>query len=330
MIVFSDVHLREDSADTVLGAVLPGIYQACLEHQDFEVACLGDLFHFRYKIDARVQNSVMDEFKRWGQAGIYLRILPGNHDQYDVSGRNVLELFGHLPSVQVYSQPTWDLHGLWVPYRKNPADMLNALSLPRPTGDQHQQVLWLHCGLRGARMNDKCLDSDGIPLEAFGDTWSTILSGHYHEHQQVGAYAYYVGSPWQTSALEAGQPKGYCRWLGGRLTFVPTHWGPRYHSVQLQAGQTWDLTGIRLGDEVRVTTVGAGAEQIAVQVGALLAEAGIRHTVTPEVEKVEARLQVGVGASLAQYASAYVDLLHGDLDAVRLMTMFGALTQGDT
>jgi len=327
MIVFSDVHLREDSADVVLGEVLPGIYQAAIELQDYKVACLGDLFHLRYKVDARIQNALKDEFQKWVSAGIELRILPGNHDQYEVSGRNVLELFGHIPGVRVYSEPVWDAYGLWVPYRKDPAEILKALTLLGPTDGPF--TLWLHHGIRGAWMNDCQADSEGLPLESLGTKWSTILCGHYHRHQKVGSNLWYIGSPWQTNANEAGQIKGFCQWTPAGLVFHERRWGPRIHVFELQAGQQLDLTGVRPRDEVRIKTVGVGAEQAAVFAGSMLAKAGIaRHTVTPELQKMQARLSVSDGSSLRQYAEAYVGQIQTELDKARLMQIFGELTVG--
>jgi hypothetical protein len=326
MIVFADVHLREESVDVVLNEVLPGIYQECLERQDFQVACLGDLFHFRYKVDARVQNGVKDEFERWAAAGIQLRILPGNHDQYDVSGRNVLELFDHIPGVRVYSTPTWDGDGLWVPYRKAPSEMVAALATPYPFSTGERSVLWLHHGVRGAVMNDTVVDAEGIPIESFGGRWQAILCGHYHKHQRVGDRLWYIGSPWQTNVQEAGQPKGVCTWLGGQLQFVPKNWGPRIHTFTVGPGQALELVGVAARDEVRVKTVGPDAEQAAERVGAMLAQAGIaRHTVTPEVAKMEARLAVSENATLLEYAHAYVAQTETDLDKTRLMATFGGL-----
>lgn len=332
MIIFADVHLREESAEVVLGEVLPGIYQACIERQDYQAVCLGDLFHFRYKIDARIQNAVKDEFKRWTAAGINLRILPGNHDQYDVNGRNVLELFDHLPGVTVYSEPAWDEDGLWIPYRKDPAAIVAALSTPLPDnrkGLTTAPTLFLHHGIKGAWMNDSVVDAEGIPLEAFGQGWRTILCGHYHKHQRVGDRLWYIGSPWQTGVLEAGHPKGFCVWTAGALLFVEQRWGPRFHTFAVKAGEAIDLSGVNPRDEVRVKAVGPGAEKVAEQVGTMLAQAGIaRHTVTPEVEAMQSRLAVGDGATLRQYAIAYVNQSSPELDRGLLMQVFEELAGG--
>lgn len=329
MIITADLHLREESADTVLREVLPGIFQACLDSNDRDVAILGDLLHFRYKIDARIQNAVKDELKRWVMAGIKVRILPGNHDQYEVSGRNALELFAEIPGVAVYSVPTWDADGLWIPYRKDPAAVRAALATPVDPGLLMEgHALFMHHGIKGAWMNDNVQDREGLELaELQTEKWQSILCGHYHKHQKVGANLWYIGSPWQTSPHEAGQAKGFVVWNGTVPVLVERQWGPRFHRFELQAGQSLDLRGVHPRDEVRIKTVGPGAEAAAAVVGKQLVEAGLtRHVVTPDVAPMQARLAVPAGATLEHYAQAYVAQTETDLDKARLMAVYRELS----
>lgn len=328
MIVTADLHLKEESSDVVLREVLPGIFQACLERSEHEVAILGDVLHFRYKVDARIQNALKDEFKRWAGAGINVRILPGNHDQYDVSGRNALELFNEMPNVKVYSEPTWDADGLWIPYRKDPKAITIALCLPAVPMPTPTYTLFMHHGIRGAWMNDNVQDSEGVDLESLDPLrWKAILCGHYHKHQKIGPNFWYIGSPWQTTANEAGQVKGYVEYAGQALAFVPKAWGPRFHRFELAPGQALDLSQVSPRDEVRIKTTGKGAEAAAAIIGKQLVEAGLtRHVVTPDVEPMQARLAVSPSSTLAQYAKAYVDQLGTDLDKNRLMKMYEELT----
>jgi DNA repair exonuclease SbcCD nuclease subunit len=328
MIITADLHLREDSADTVLREVLPGIFQACLDTNDRDVAILGDLLHFRYKVDARIQNAVKDELKRWVMAGINVRIIPGNHDQYEVSGRNALELFAEIPGVKVYSVPTWDADGLWIPYRKDPREILEALAQDHGIRATTPRTLFMHHGIKGAWMNDRMQDTEGLDLAALApDRWQAILCGHYHRHQQVGRNLWYIGSPWQTTANEAGQAKGFVVWKGTVPVQVERLWGPRFHRFELQAGQSLDLRGVSPRDEVRVKTVGAGAEAAAAVLGKQLVEAGLtHHVVTPEVAPLQARLTVPAGATLEHYAQAYVGQTETDLDKAKLMAVYRELT----
>ena len=331
MIITADLHLREESADVVLREVLPGIFQTCMDTNERDVAILGDLLHFRYKIDARIQNAVKDELKRWTLAGIRVRIIPGNHDQYEVSGRNALELFAEIPGVSVYSVPTWDADGLWIPYRKDPAAIRAALATPRPPtapmgGDSY--ILFMHHGIKGAWMNDNVQDGDGLELaELQPNRWKVILCGHYHKHQKMGANLWYIGSPWQTGSNESGQAKGLVQLSGNGIAFVSRQWGPRFHRFELQAGQSLDLRGVSTRDEVRVKTVGAGAEAAAAVLGKQLVEAGLtHHVVTPEVAPTQARLTVPASATLEHYAQAYVTQAETDLDKARLMAVYRELS----
>jgi len=325
MIIIADLHLKEESAGVILGEVLPGIFQACIARNEHEVVILGDVLHFRYKVDARLQNTLKDEFKRWGEAQINVRILPGNHDQYEVSGRNALELFNEMPNVRVYSEPTWTSEGLWIPYRKD-TEALKAALRSSCTGSCN--TLFMHHGVRGAWMNDNVQDNEGVLLESLEPTrWDAILCGHYHKHQKIGENFWYVGSPWQTTANEAGQVKGYVVYSGKAVEFVPMAWGPRFHRFEVAAGQPIDLRGVNARDEVRIKTTGPGAEAAALVLGKQLAEAGLaRHIVTPEIEPMQARLNVQPGATLEHYAQAYVDQIGSDLDKGQLMATYRELT----
>lgn len=326
MILFSDVHLREESAEIVLGEVLPGILDACVASGEKELACLGDLYHFRYRVDVRIQNALREWLLKATGLGISVYLLPGNHDQVDFEGRNALEVFSDIPGVRVFTEPTWTKHGLWVPYRKRQEDIAQALTTRNPGVTVVARTLFLHHGLQGAMMNNHLMDSEGLPSGMFA-AWHRVLCGHYHKRQDLlGAVTHttYIGSPWQTKADEAGQPKGYAHWDGKILRFVDTHWGPRYHNVALTAGHTFDVSGIAPGDTVRVTTA-AGLDPA--KVGAFLSAHNVRGIVTPEVQVAEARISLPDGSDLGAYAQAYVDLAQIALDKTRLMRVFQEITQ---
>ena len=65
MIIFSDLHLREDSAKVCFEEVLPGVLNAAIERGDNVIACLGDVFHFRYTVSVKLLNGLRDELRRW-------------------------------------------------------------------------------------------------------------------------------------------------------------------------------------------------------------------------------------------------------------------------
>jgi len=320
LIVFSDLHLREETADVCLKEVLPGIREAASEPYT-DVAFLGDWYHIRYSINVSLMNAVRDELRKWEESGIDLYLIPGNHDQVDIKGRHALEVFDDMEHVHVFTEPTQSDWGLWLPYRKNLEELRGFL--------KPGQTVWMHQGVCGARMNNGHVNEDGLTvqeLEALGP----VFSGHYHNRQKVGR-AVYVGSPYQTRADEHGQPKGYGIWDGTTMELVDTRWGPRYHIFTVQAGQEPDLTGVDDGDDVRVQVVGPGAHRAAEELGEHLAKSrNVTHAVTPVEEPMESRLEVAHGASLHDYAVAYLERMakeHG-LDEGQLLKTLNEIVEG--
>lgn len=319
MIIFSDLHLREETADVVFGQVLPGIQAAALERRDFNVVCLGDWWHVRHKVPVTLLNKVHEVLSRWAAIGISVRLLPGNHDQVDLAGENALQVFRDIDGVQVYSVPTHDPDGFWIPYRKDPSEIAQALS-----GDQSKQgtTLFLHHGVQGALMNDAQADVEGLPIGMF-QGYGTILCGHYHKRQNVGRSLFYIGSPYQTNAGEAGQDKGFAVWDGKRLEYVTTQWGKRYHLLTAEMGKSLDLAQVRPGDEVRVVARAGVRAEI---VHASLAGLGVDSVVTEEVETPAARLAVAANASLSEFARAYVAQRVDEDEGDQLMRMFAEIS----
>ncbi len=322
MLLISDLHLTEDSADTVLNQVLPGIRAVSRETGDKHVAILGDVFHFRYQVPVKLLNGLRDALIAGAFDGVQFTILPGNHDQVDVEGRNALEHLHDLKHVTVYNEPTWDDHGLWFPYRKTELVAHLLHENWAEWNDNHAKVCFIHQGIRGAMMNDNFANTDGLNINLF-DSFEMVICGHYHKHQYIGENLAYVGSPYQTKADEAGQPKGYCTWDGKKLTHHPMDWGKRYHHIG-EHGEI-DLENIRAGDEVRGTLpVGStmNLEELAKQFQAM----GVSHVISVEQEKLQNRLEVQDGAGLSAFAHAFVDAVDTPLDKERLIKTFRELT----
>lgn len=316
MLILSDLHLREETADTVCDQILPDVRKIAPEDGTQTIAILGDVFHVRYHVSVRLLLRLRDELNRGGEAGLSYIIIPGNHDQIDVHGRNVLEHLDDLPHVSVYTEPTWDEYGLWFPYRK-PELVPELLNCALDLGDVADlNVLFIHHGVKGAWMNDNVQNVDGLELEPY--SFGTIVCGHYHRHQKVGKNVWYVGSPYQTRADEAGQPKGYCMWDGNQLTFHEMNWGRKYHKLEAVAG-TLDLQGVQPGDEVRVTVK---TEVEAEALGKTLSGLEVTHVITVAAKSQEARLAVEDGASLETFAEAYVEASPTELDKKKLLSTF--------
>lgn len=327
MIIFSDLHLDADSADVCLNEVLPGILEAVRQNNDPIVAMLGDFWHLRYRLEVRLLNAVTQILKSWTAQGIRVRMLPGNHDQIDVAGRNALEVLGEIPGVTVFTEPQVDEFGAWVPYRRDGKMVRDFLaSVVARIGNQ-PLTCFLHHGVVGAIDNYAAADAGDLHPNELPRN-GAIFCGHYHRRQCVpNSQVIYVGSPRQVTANEAGQTKGFTVWdpQRGVVREETRIWGPRYHQIQVGAdGQVNLPAHFRAGDEVRVTAPEALCEAVSRGLDKL----GARHVVTPELIAPGARLSVGPLASLAEYAGAYVEREAGDLDRARLLQVYREVVTG--
>jgi DNA repair exonuclease SbcCD nuclease subunit len=336
MIVFSDLHLCEDTAETVFEQVLPGILEAVQDDSDRTIACLGDFYHIRYKIPVALQNRVAAWLRKLRAEKVSLIFLPGNHDQINGAGEHALEVFADNPLVQIITEPAWNQYGLWIPYRKDPVDILEALIARKPTWlpATPPQVLWMHHGVKGAEMAPGVLGEIGLEPRQF-QPWKLVLCGHFHKRQQLGNIIY-VGSPYQVDASEAGQAKGYGRWnpITEQFFWVDTVWGKRYHQFDSMGVTAVGIPhikeyiqdlGIHAGDEVRVAS-GAGydAETLTRELQAL----GVRCIVAPAEQNPEIRLEVASTASMEDYARAYVGKLAPEMDREALLSVYREITGG--
>jgi DNA repair exonuclease SbcCD nuclease subunit len=317
MIIFSDLHLDKDSADVCLNEVLPEICKAA-RNSDRHVVFLGDWWHLKYRIDVRLQVAVRDELLKWSDFGVTCQILVGNHDQVNIAGRNALEVFDDLPNVQVFSEPTAQPEGyVWLPYRKDLAAY--QYFIPLFAG----KTVFVHQGFAQCWMNNNQWATEGLLPSAFAG--ARVFAGHFHRRQQLETAAgtiWYVGSPRQVTAAEAGQPKGFCVVEGPLVEFVDTFWGPRYHQVELHQGESLDLSDVRVGDDVRVLV--ANESEVA-RIGNQLDGLEVRHTVTPKVESTTARHAVDSIAGVRGYASVWAR--ERAQDAEQAMKVFDFLVE---
>lgn len=314
MIVFSDLHLDNDSAEVCLGQVLPGICEAAV-NLNREVVFLGDWWHLRYRVDVRLQVAVLDELRRWAEKKVVTRLLVGNHDQVDVYGRNALEVFADLPNVWVYSNPVLDHDFVWLPYRRDIS--VYDLAVQYAEG----RTIFLHQAVVGAFDNNQHQTQEGINYGNLKN--SRVFAGHFHKRQRLelgDTPVWFVGSPWQVTAAESGQKKGFCVVDGASVEFIDTDWGAKYHRFEVAENEVLDLSGVRDGDDVRVVV--ADVKDVE-RVGRQLDGLNIRHTVTPKVKSAEVRHALDPESDLRTYARAWVR--ERDRDENQLMSVFDSI-----
>lgn len=314
MIIFSDLHLEEKSADVAL-EVLRRIPVAAAAGNESHVAFLGDWWMVRHHIPVRLLDEANAILRTWPDLGIErFDVLVGNHDQYRDDGRNALDVFDGLDGfVHVHSEPGWTDDGFWLPYRRDHDEIRSILKEAVATRGSRPSVLFAHMGIAGAWMNNLMQDEDGFgsdELATFG--FKRVFLGHYHRHHMLRKGMVYVGSPYQVSYAEAGQPKGVMTWDGKRAEFHEWGIGPRHHKVVFDADNPapMQLGNVREGDKLWVVVKGqmAGAAHAVVQDA--LAKAGLEPArIEIDAQPVEqaARIEVKPGESLADVARRFVE-----------------------
>jgi DNA repair exonuclease SbcCD nuclease subunit len=208
MIVFADLHLREQSEQTCF-RVLEAVERMALEDDKRIVFC-GDWWHLRYQVNVRLLNRVAELMRRWADLGLELDLVPGNHDQVDVAGRNALEVF-EGDNCAVHTDPGISADGQFgfVPYRKDLVEQFDALVAVAGEVDPGG-IIFAHLPVRGSAMNNGHKCEDGIQISSHGGITQWLVLGHYHKRQSGQGWSY-VGSPYQTSFGEAGNVCGVFR-----------------------------------------------------------------------------------------------------------------------
>jgi hypothetical protein len=318
ILVFSDLHLRAESAE-VCFRVLDWIRQHVISwpRSQRHVVCCGDFWHLRYKVAVGLLSRVNALLEAWGELGIQLDLVPGNHDQIDTAGTNALEVFAGHEHVRVWTDPGIVIPDddaprlAFLPYRRDPREIVAAveeLEADRP------KYYFGHFGVAGAAMNGGHVDTEGLAIPKVG---GTFVLGHYHRPQH-GAGWIYVGSPYQTSFGEAGDANRVLILRGLAPESLPIDVAPKHYVVR------WDPRGGtplperpgEPGDRVRVDVVAASASIVAGDLSRVLKDAGFdgdQVNVAASAADREVKLQQRPDESLQQAAARFVDERGGDV-----------------
>lgn len=318
VVVFSDLHLREESADTcyrVLDAVLNRAGTGG------HVVFCGDWFQVRYQVGVRLNNLVHAVLQRSAERHIGWDIVPGNHDQVDLSGANALEVFDAWDHVSVWTEPgigylnqqvpAYGKFG-FMPYRKVGAEgALAELAKHQPS------AIFAHLPVHGSVMNNGASSPDGIVFHA---NMPPVILGHYHK-RQLSSTAFasgwphwqYVGSPYQTSYGEVGNECGV-------LVLDPTGKPPTFEALDVGAPKHYTVDWDPAVDSVPPARPGRETDKVWLRVRAsqsMLVEgkftkvlagrgyADVRVSVDPLPVQREVRLAHDPSASLPELARAF-------------------------
>jgi hypothetical protein len=315
MILTGDVHLAPDSEATVFSALTQMAVDAMAD--DKRVVIIGDFWKHRgYVVHTHLINRTLDLFDQFPEVAFWL--VPGNHDQIDLSGTHALEAFRNAPNVRVYGRPETVLAapGITVdllPYRADPKAYVELLS------KSTSRYAFLHHGIVGAWMNNGIVagELDGLP-PAWFTRYQWTFAAHWHRHHIVsGTTIVYCGSPWQVKADEAGQDKGWIVFSPktGEWRFRLWNGGPRFVVAGLEQAKPGDTMIVQTG-------------QIPDQVLTQFAAAGVKIKMSgPPIAAAALRLGVAKEAPLREHAFGYVKAHAKGLPENELMAVFDEMVQ---
>ncbi|CAM9298178.1 unnamed protein product [Scytosiphon promiscuus] len=286
-LVFSDLHVSPGSLSVTLEA-LDRVNEEAMKRSACGIAFLGDFWHARGSLKVDLLVPVMKRLATWTRPVV---MIPGNHDQVTLGGgvHSLTPLqfaFTDPKQALVLSEPTLFLDALWIPHRRNNADMEALLGSEEARG---ARAIFCHVDIKGAAMNDGVSSNSGIPRSAFPEGVPTF-SGHFHKPHTVGrrdGFIRYVGSPYQTSLSESGQSKALIvldaeTWQERKE--IPLDIGRRFFRVKGEDQRLPELGEASPGDRVVWTVKDAGSDEVRRRAEALqqeMVEVEIREAPRP-------------------------------------------------
>ncbi|GBF93021.1 hypothetical protein Rsub_05632 [Raphidocelis subcapitata] len=230
-VAFSDLHVSHRTLEVSLEVLRRVASEAGARGAG--VLFLGDFWDRRGDLPVGPLNEVIREMRSW-EAPVLM--LPGNHDQVDLAGRNhaLTPLAAACRAAHVFSEPTLWAGALWLPYRREESQLRAALAAAAAAAAAAAppRAVFAHADVLAARVNAAHQAASGLPAGVFPRD-VPVYMGHYHLPQTVpGTRITYIGSPYQVSRSEAGQSK--------RLLLLSPDWqqsgevaldlGPRHYT----------------------------------------------------------------------------------------------------
>lgn len=224
----------------------------CLDNEIELVLFSGDLFHKRRTIDQTVKNMVRDEIKKFGEDGIRMVMISGNHDQVDNSDypQHSLHSFKELKKVDVLDR--FDPHYLEingeeifiypVPYSKNAEMIKKAINRYAEHAEAREEacnILLMHLGVSGAYVGKGSYSmSDAFSIvDLHPEAFHFGVAGHFHKRQFLGGHPrfFYTGAPVQHSFSDEGEDKGFMviDTQTGTVEFVPIP-APKFITIKIK------------------------------------------------------------------------------------------------
>ena len=183
------------------------------EHNIKEIFFLGDIFDNRVSMNIKIKNAVLDVFENiLSDYKIY--ILIGNHDCYFNNSieTNAVKFLNKFNNIKVISKSSIiksnDRTIYMVPWIVDSERFRDEVSNLKDRVD----ICMGHFAINGFHLNKFKIQEDAMSHEEF-NKFSLVFSGHLH---QRGIKIFgdteiaYIGSPFQLTRADSGEPRGYC------------------------------------------------------------------------------------------------------------------------
>lgn len=292
--------------------VLDDIKTYCIQNKVKTVLFAGDLFHKRVTVNTIVYNRVRDKIKQFGENGITLLMLVGNHDQVDNSDfpEHSLHSFKELDYVMVLDkfeeiQLSDELRIYPVPYSKNVELILQSISRYEKIAKSSNgvNIVLGHVGISGAFVGKGNYSmSDSFSLEDFKpEVFDFGVFGHFHKRQflDINERFFYTGAPIQHSFNDEGEEKGFyvIDTKQNNVEFVGLN-NPKFVTVTNYKKE--DIVQLK-GNYIRFQCDTDDVENLS-----SIVPKDLKHRIEPQkIYKEEKRVDVDIAMSLEEVVKVY-------------------------
>lgn len=262
----------------------------------------GDLFHTHGNIPTQALMVASIMFEKLRQQGIKIRVIPGNHDQYDRQGRiHGLQFLPESERIGHWVDEGLDVRSL--PYTTDDDTLTRFLD---HAGSGDGSMLMLHQGVSGIPLAsgyvlDERLTSDMIPDNC------RAFTGHYHFHKVVTPRLTVVGNLTPLGWGDIDQQKGWLIWDDTSPYFEQKIQTASPEFVTHNEGDTTPVAGkfVRYGTAIHHSEQTNVRESL-IKEGALSVEFP-----TMKVEKTQDNIRTGEGITAEYLADEFAKKTDG-------------------
>lgn len=200
-------------------SVLHQVRDYAIQNNISTIACLGDFFHTRKKIDVDIYNTAYSIIEDIHSKGLTFILIAGNHDIYYRNNATVTSLRPMQKYAKIVNEPYVVDNIVMLPYYEQPekfTEVIQSISVPNP-------IYFLHAEYKGAYRAkvSKDIAKHGIDSSIFPADTQRVFMGHYHMQQALTDKIMYLGSPLQITTREIYEDKFFYVFDTVTLELIP-------------------------------------------------------------------------------------------------------------